>query len=72
MPSWKCKIVKIEKFNSKKGNLCANVSVIFEDSIFPVNVLVFNRVEDLPAVGSISTVTIGSDRFYNARVELVF
>lgn len=72
MPTIKCKVIKIEKFTSKKGNPCATVYIVFEGCPYPMKWVAFNRIDELPEIGSVCDMQIGFDRFMNARLELIY
>lgn len=64
------KILKVDKFKSKKGNDVASVWLIAEGFELPFKLFVFKDVDKIPSPGSNVNIGIGVNQDMSGTIEL--
>lgn len=66
----RAKILKVDKFKSKKGNDVATVWLVAEGFELPFKIFVFRDVDKIPSPGSPVNIGIGVNQDMTGTVEL--
>lgn len=66
----RAKILKVDKFKSKKGNDVATVWLIAEGYDLPFTIFVYKNVDKIPSVGSMVNIGIGVTQDMSGTIEL--